>query len=150
MPRRIRRPKDKEEIFTKLVRSDYELNFLQLSHVFVLAACLGYYYDKSEEFKKSSEQIAWELFDKSEQDIMKAIALISKGDPSIILEENSDEMLTIIENYASGGLEVLNEKILKEEAHGAERLDALINLLVSPYEEAEEETPEDILKRFME
>ena len=144
--RRIRRPQSKDDVFNRLARSEDGHNFEQFTNIFILAACLGYYHNKSVPFEKTSEQIHWTAFTDKEQNIMKMIALISSPDASIVLKENEDKMLDIVENYASGGLEILEQEIINGEDRGAHKLDLLIELLFKPYMPSEKK---EVLKEMM-
>ena len=123
--RRVRRPIDKEELFKAL-------NFEQLSSVVVLAACLGYEKNKRTAFANTGETIRWETFSEDYQNMLKIIALAASQDTAILStdNDNGDAMLTIIEEYANGGLEILKEKIIDEEKKGLHRLDKFFELII--------------------
>ncbi len=149
MVRRVRRPKDKDHIFTEYWGNEKKLNFDRFGDIFTLAACLGYYHKESIPFEKTSEPIDWRFFREKAQDILKMLALVDTEDPAILLEENNEEMSTIIEGYANAGLKILDEKALKQEQAGKARVDSLLNLVYSPYEPGESRNPEDIIKELM-
>ena len=57
-------------------------------------------------------------------------------------------MLNIVEGYANRGLEILERKILASETAGADRLDKIIELLMSAYP-TEDDQEENIIKEIM-
>ena len=117
--------------------------------IFMLAECLGYSSDKGPiPFTKSLETIRWEDFDYEQQSMMKMVALAETEEPKILVEgeDQGDEMLIIVEGYVNRGLEILERKVLASETAGADRLDKIIELLVSAYENADEE---NMLKEIM-
>lgn len=114
MATRLRRAKDKEEIFKKLVNEE-DSPFLQFSHVFLMAACVGFMHKKREPLSSGGEQIPLTVFnDDADQAIMNAIAFAETSDLKILLstEEQIDRKIEIIEEYANGGISILKEKIL--------------------------------------
>lgn len=114
MPRRVRRPKDKEYIFKALIEGETDV-FETYKDVFMMAACIGYQHDKRVPFDSTAEQIAWTVFSgQTDLPIINAIALDATKDVSILLddEETFDRKLTIVEEYCNGGLEILKEKLL--------------------------------------
>ena len=149
--RRIKRPIDKEEVFLTLTKSETQPNFEYLKDVFMLAVCLGYA-SKEEPipFSKTSDAIPWEVFDYQQQCTMKIIALAETEDPKILVdgEDQGSEMLDIVEGYANRGLEILKRKILASESAGADRLDKIIELLMSPYK-IDDDQKENILRELM-
>lgn len=149
--RRVKRPADKEEVFVSLTKSETQPNFETYKDIFMLAACLGHSSGKEAiPFTKSSEAISWEVFGDMQQSMIKIIALAETEDPKILVEgdDQGDRMLNIVEGYANRGLEILERKILASETAGADRLDKIIELLMSAYP-SEDDQEENILKEIM-
>lgn len=71
---------------------------------------------------------------------MKMIAFASEKDHRILIEgdDKGDRMITIVEEFANKGLEVLEREVLDAEDRGEERLDALIELLLGAYHDEED------------
>ncbi|MFC1876241.1 DNA phosphorothioation-associated protein 4 [Thermodesulfobacteriota bacterium] len=147
--RRVRRPKEKDEVFDRLVKNENSLNFESMKDLFILAACIGYQSGEQKLFDKTSDQIRWEDFKQDHQNIMKMIAFAETKDHRILLEgeDKGDKMLKIVEHYANKGLEILENRIINSEDRGEERLDTLIELVLNEYEQKEADN--DILKSFI-
>ncbi|MDD3592711.1 MAG: DNA phosphorothioation-associated protein 4 [Sulfurovum sp.] len=114
MATRLKRGKDKEEIYKKLVNEE-DSPFLQFSHVFLMAACVGFMHGKKEDLIPGGEQIPWSVFsDDADQAIVNAIAFAETSDLNILLptEEQTDRKFEIIEKYANAGIRILKEKLL--------------------------------------
>ena len=129
MATRLKRGKDKEEIYKKLV-GDEDSPFLQFSHVFLMAACVGFLHGKKEDLVPGGEQIPWSVFnDDADQAIVNAIAFAETNDLNILLctEEQTDRKFDIIEKYANGGIRILKERLL--DAPG-KSLDNLVNMII--------------------
>lgn len=118
MPTRLRRAKDKEDIFQQLSdRTDKndESPFILLKDAFLMAACVGYLHGKKEELKAVGEQIPWSVFsDDADQAIVNAIAFAETSDLNVLLttEEQMERKFDIIEQYANGGIRILKERLL--------------------------------------
>ena len=128
MASRLRRAKDKEEIYKRLVNEE-DSPFLQFSHVFIMAASLGYLNGKCPDLSPGGEQISWSVFsDDADQAIINAIAFAATSELKLLLstEEQMDQKFELIEKYANGGITILKEKIL--DAPG-KPIDNLINLI---------------------
>ncbi len=108
MPRRVRRPKDKEELLTALVE---EGPFTTFREVLVFAAALGVASQRRVPFDQSSEPIPWEVFGNTAAPIMDMIAAVTSDEMDILADDRIDERLTIFEEYANGGLEIIRERL---------------------------------------
>jgi dnd system-associated protein 4 len=115
MPRRVRRPKDKETLF-KLLTTDGESKiFNTYKDLFMMAACIGYKYGRREPFEQTSEAIQWPVFnEQSDLPIINSIALMETRDVNILMndDETFDIKISIVEEYANGGLKLIQEKII--------------------------------------
>ena len=150
--RRIRRPKDKEKLFELLTKGEKEYNFEFFKDVFMLAACMGFEEGTPVPFSKSLEPIQWEIFSEDQRYMMKMIALADTQDHTILVEgdDDGDRMLRIVESYANRGLELIEKKINEETAKGVNRLDVIVEMLMSGYEGIEIQGDPDILEQIVE
>ena len=139
--RRIKRPKDKEDVFHALIEGD-EPVFETYKDLMIFSACLGYVEGSRKKLDKGSlEPIDFSVFSgEVDHAIFNMIALTETGEPKIF--ESQDEMFTIFEEYANAGLEILRRKII--DAPG-KILDNIIDYL---HRQKEEDTddPINILK----
>ncbi|EJV69665.1 MULTISPECIES: DNA phosphorothioation-associated protein 4 [Bacillus] len=115
--RRIRRPKDQEEMYKVLTDRD-ELGgiFSSFKDIFMLAGIVGFMNKKRKTFTSSLEQIHWNVFNsETDETVINAVALAETGDLTIINtdDEAFDRKITIYEEYAAGGLEYLYDKIME-------------------------------------
>ena len=129
MATRLKRAKDKEDIYQKLVKDDEAAPFEQLSHVFLMAACIGYMHGKKEELASSGEQIPWSVFSRTpDQAIVNAIAFAETNDLNILLstDKQTDKKFEIVEQYANAGIRILKERLLDSPG---DSLDNLVNMI---------------------
>ncbi|MGG0706533.1 DNA phosphorothioation-associated protein 4 [Bacillus paramobilis] len=115
--RRIRRPKDQEEMYKVLTDRD-ELGgiFSSFKDIFMLAGIVGFMNKKRKTFTSSLEQIHWNVFNsETDETVINAVALAETGDLTIINtdDEAFDRKIIIYEEYAAGGLEYLYDKIME-------------------------------------
>jgi dnd system-associated protein 4 len=150
--RRIRRPKDKEQLFEVLTKKEKEYNFEFYKDVFILAACMGYSEGNPMSFSKSSEPIQWETFNEDQRYMMKMIALAATKDHTVLIEgeDEGDRMLQIIEGYANRGLQIIEKKMKETSSKGINRLDSIIEMLMGGYEGVELEGEQDLLEQIVE
>jgi len=112
MVRRIRRPEDKEELLEALTNRGEGGVFLSYKDALVFAAALGYRYNKSVPFEKSSEAIDWSIFkDLRQNAFINMLALNEEKDLAILGGAEFDTRMKIFEYYANGGLEIIQEKV---------------------------------------
>lgn len=133
--RRVRRPTDKGELLTRLVDSN---PFSTFREALIFAAALGYSHDRRSGFDKSDEAIPWEVFSGAQgTELIDMIAATSDDDLEILGddEERSDQRLQLFEEYANGGLEVLQEHLAQE---ARPEVDVVLDLVLS----AREASPE--------
>ncbi|MGO4890398.1 DNA phosphorothioation-associated protein 4 [Anaerobacillus sp. MEB173] len=114
--RRIRRPKEQEDIYKSLTDSNEFGIFATYKDVFMLAGAVGFMEKKRKEFTGSAEGIPWNVFTlETDETIINAIALAETEDITILNDDNEkfDEKMKIFEEYAAGGLEIINNKIME-------------------------------------
>jgi dnd system-associated protein 4 len=108
--RRIKRPKDQEERYKKLIDSEEFGIFSTYKDVFMASGTVGFMEQKRIEFSSSAEGIPWSVFTlESDEAIINAISLIETEDISILSDDPDtfDKKIQIFEEYAAGGFEIL-------------------------------------------
>lgn len=140
----VRRPKQYEEMLRKLCQEDGKI-FLTYKDALVFAACLGFEEERKVSFDKSSEPVGMHIF-KGDYDaaIFNCIGLAETNDPSIMGVSREEEKIRIFEEYACGGLEIIENKIYK----AAGSWDQLLLGLVVAGERKSESLLEDITHVF--
>ena len=114
MPRRVRRPADKESLFKELTDGDDAI-FETYKDLMVCAACIGFSHGSRKPFDRSLEPIAWNIFNgQTDAAIVNAIALAEEKELDVLLETEDafDRKLTIFEEYANAGLEMIKQRVL--------------------------------------
>jgi dnd system-associated protein 4 len=113
--RRIRRPKNQEHIYKELTDTDEFGIFQSYKDLFMMAGVVGFIEKKRKSFEGSLEGINWNIFNlDTDETIINAIALTETQETSIINTQSSDDFndkITIFEEYAAGGAEVLYNKL---------------------------------------
>lgn len=127
MADRVRRPKQYDELL-RLLKEQTNI-FPTLKDAIVFAACLGLSRDKRVSFDKTSEPINMQTFgDEFDQMTIDVIGILaSDDDPMIMATERSDERVRIFEEYACGGLEIINHEVVQG---GADLEDGLVRLVL--------------------
>jgi dnd system-associated protein 4 len=111
MPRRVRRPRDKDELLTTLVE---EGPFTTFREALVFASALGVAAQRRVPFDQTSEPIPWEVFGNTAAPTMDMIAAVTSDEIDILADDRIDDRLTIFEEYANGGLEVIRERLAND------------------------------------
>ena len=132
MADRVRRPHQYDEFLTELTK-EKEV-FKTYKDALVFAACLGFSRDKRISFDKSSEPINIQVFSGTfDQMIMNTLAIGELDDPYVMSNGREDEKICIFEEYACGGLEILQDEI----GQGQIALDEGILTMIMQEEESE-------------
>jgi dnd system-associated protein 4 len=141
--RRVRRPKDKEKLVQRLV--DEDKVFETFRDTLAFAAALGYAKNTRTAFEQSSEPIPWSVFSGAGHEaLVNMISVMSTKDFAILSPGRFEERLLIFEEFANGGLHILNELVARAERQS---LDLVLDLIMDsegPRESGEE--PE--IKKF--
>ena len=143
--RRIKRPKDKEEVFEALVNSDDKI-FDSFKDLMVFAACVGYAFEQKVKLASGTlEAIDFSVF-KGECDeaLFNMIGLADTEDSLVLdnTEKRNDEKATYFEEYANAGLDMIRTKVM--EAPGR-YLQNLLDFMSEHWEDGSED-PVDIFK----
>lgn len=116
---RVRRPKEKEYLFNKLKESSKYVDgfFSTYKDILIFAAALGFKYTKRIPFNDSSEPISLSVFTKDNLYFIDILALGETKDINLLDWEDKntvEKKLTIFEEYANGGLNIMDRKIFTE------------------------------------
>jgi dnd system-associated protein 4 len=146
MPRRIKRPQDKENAYKQLTEGDYKV-FNTMKDVFLLAACIGFSEGERKSFEKVGGEIPWSVFrGDTDEPIIDSIAMSETNDVLYLLrdEETYDRKFKIVEEYSNYGMEVLYKRIIDSPGDPVDNLVALI-LEAEKSDNVEELKPSDFL-----
>ena len=115
MPRRVRRPASHDEILNKLTDKEKSGIFETYKDALLFAATLGAFKGKSKSFDKSSDPIDYGIFSRRSDNeaIIHLLAIYKYDNIEILSDENSDERVIILEEYANAGLEIIDKKLKK-------------------------------------
>jgi dnd system-associated protein 4 len=136
---RVFTSKEKSDLFMKLSKTKQKTQdgiFDNNKDLFLFAASLGYKDKKRRPLLKRDGEIPLSVFQKSRNNL-DFIDLIALGDTKdvYILDWDDDEMvdkkLIIIEEYANRGLEIIEEKLFKNNTSIYDNLLQLINTHLS-------------------
>jgi dnd system-associated protein 4 len=134
MIRRVRRPAQHEQLVKRLAGD--EGPFSTLAQVLTFAAGLGYAEGRREPFTNSAEQIDFDVFDRlGVGGLIDMLAATVHENLSILGPNHADERLTIFEEFANGGLEVIQSRLAQSKAD----LDSLLAIIL---ERESDVTPE--------
>lgn len=117
MYRRIRRPKDQEELYSKLTDQGEFGIFSTYKDIFMAAGVLGFMEKKRREFSTTLEGINWNIFNlETDETVINAVAISESGDPKLVNtdEDSFDIKLKIFEEYAAGGVEILYKRVMED------------------------------------
>lgn len=142
--RRIRRPKTQEHIYKELTDADEFGVFQSYKDLFMMSGVVGFIEKKRKSFEGSLEGISWNVFNlETDEALINAVALVDTKDPSIINTQSSedfDKKITIFEEYAAGGADVLYNK-LKD--HPRNAIDVLFEYIIN-MEQLRNDTERDV------
>lgn len=121
---RVRRPKQHDELLN-LMR-DKELGiFSTLKSALVFSAAVGFKEAKRIPFSDQGEPIAFSLFNEHhDRPFVFCLALTEHNDVTYLREEKFLEAISVFEEYASGGLEILSG--ILDKAHMKESIEAYL------------------------
>ena len=110
MADRVRRPLQYGDFLNELTRD--RLVFKTYKDALMFAACLGYSRGKRVPFDKTAEPINLHTFSgKFDEMVMNTLAVAELNDPYVMGEDREDEKIRIFEEYACGGLEILDHEL---------------------------------------
>jgi dnd system-associated protein 4 len=101
--------------------------FSTLAQILAFAAGLGYAEGRREPFTNSGEQIDFDVFDRLGVDgLIDMLAATEHEDVSILGSDHADERLTMFEEFANGGLGVIQSRLTQSKAD----LDSLLAIIL--------------------
>tara|TARA_R110001599_G_scaffold261569_1_gene461996 strand:+ start:19283 stop:19726 length:444 start_codon:yes stop_codon:yes gene_type:complete len=109
---RIRRPKTYESLMTKLCKGDHAV-FDTYADLLIFAAVLGQNRGESASFSQSAEPVALTIFGgQFDKTVMNTLAVAAcDNDPDIMSDQNVEAKIKIFEEYANGGLNILDTNL---------------------------------------
>lgn len=123
---RVRRPNQFDILLSDLVKEHKVFDTYKDALVF--AASLGFKRDHRVEFDKSSEPVHLSVFSgQFDQMVMNVLAIGESEDPLVMAKDRDEEKIKIFEEYACGGLEIIQNQVAK----GYTRFDQAILDLVT-------------------
>lgn len=147
MPRNICIDKVKEPVYKALAEGENAI-FGSYKDVFLLAACIGLCQGQKKPLEEAVESIELQAFGGPvEQSLLNAVALQDQKDLKILFsdEVSTDKCLSIIEDYANAGLELLAKRVLESPG---DPLDNLTGYVMAQYA-AENESKEESVTSVM-
>lgn len=125
LTRRVRRPKDKEKLTTRLVD---EKVFETYRDALAFAAALGYAKNTRRSFDQTAEPIPWSVFSGAGHEaLVNILSVMSTHDFEILSAERFDERLLAFEEFANGGLHILEERLARADRQS---LDVVLELVM--------------------
>lgn len=110
MAERVRRPERFKDFLTEITQE--KAVFQTYKDAMVFAACLGYSRGKRVSFEKTSEPINLQVFSgKFDEMVMNTIAIAELDDPYVMARNREVEKIKIFEEYACGGLEIMENEV---------------------------------------
>ena len=107
----VRRPKEYEKMLYDLCQSEKRI-FTSYKDALVFAASIGFDRKEIISFEKSSEPIKMHIFsDEFDVAFMNCIGLMETKDATIMGDAREQEKVTLFEQYAAAGLEVIRTQI---------------------------------------
>jgi dnd system-associated protein 4 len=130
MLRRIYRDPKNEDVYEKLCEVEGAV-FSQLKDLFLMSVSIGYKYGQRKKLSKRGKEFHWSVFSKMEQSILNAVALSESDqirilDDEYVVENEVDDKVTIIEEYANLGIEYIRSEVLDKGGNVIENLVAYL------------------------
>lgn len=123
--RRVKRPAHHEQLLKRLAGD--EGPFGTLAEVLTFAAGLGYAEGRREPLTASGEQIDFDVFQRlGAEGFIDMLAAAVHDDVTILSDEKGDDRLTVFEEYANGGLSILESRLAQTQAD----LDTLLGIVL--------------------
>ena len=105
-----------EDLTTKREHDDLA-PFKTMKDLFLLAALIGYRRGKRIPVEKRRNVFTWaQLSSQEDVPVLRAIAIAETGDVEVLT--NSDALLTIVEEYANGGMAEIQEQVAEMPGRG--------------------------------
>jgi len=125
MIRRVRRPAEHEQLMKRLTGD--EGPFSTLAEVLTFAAGLGYAEGRREPFTAVGDAIDFDVFQRlGVEGFIDMLAAAVHEDVTILGPDQSDARLMVFEEFANGGLDVIQSRIAQTKAD----LDSLLTIIL--------------------
>lgn len=145
--RDIRRPDEREAIVERLTNGDFSETgapiFATIMELLIFAAAVGLREERRVAVPAGSRGIPVRIFENNQNEgFLFLIGLAVVGDAEILSDEREDEIARIFEEYAAGGLEVIEDWI-SQNPHDPSGLETLLARLQDavPAQEQPTENP---------
>lgn len=114
--RDVRRPREMSDLLSEL--TDGGRPFPTMRDALVFAAALGWARGKRVPFENSAEPIRWGTMTNryGTEDLVNMLATSATKDPEILAAGRESERLQIFEEYANGGLQVIEHLVREQPA----------------------------------
>lgn len=148
MAPRFSPPKDKSDLIKSLAESGSPFN--EYRDVLFFAAVVGWQHQRRVPLKARGETIRWEVFrNRTGTELITDMIAVAcaPNDPSILAPDRLDERVSMLEEYANGGLDLLAERIAKAGAVSLETL--FIRMIQEALAETGDETPTDLADEIL-
>ncbi|KAB7707126.1 DNA phosphorothioation-associated protein 4 [Bacillus aerolatus] len=148
---RIRRPEEQEHIYKAMTDKKEFGIFDTYKDYFMLSLAVGFLEGKRKSFSKSLELIHWNVFNEdTDESLMNLITYLETHDFKVLYGTDQGlikQKITIIEEYAAAGAEILYEKIMKDPTQTSE---VLINYLLKfqDYKSTQVNEPSRLIERL--
>ncbi|WP_166027216.1 DNA phosphorothioation-associated protein 4 [Streptomyces chilikensis] len=147
---RVRRPKDKETLIQQLL-AEHDGIFASMAEVLLFAAALGWSRgdDGRVPLKAHGEPIRFDVFKKmatAEAFIESLAVMVSPGDTEILSDSRALDRVRIFEEYANGGLAILQGELNTSRSPVAETLIDLVRDACVADRDRTSKVPSDIRK----
>lgn len=110
MRRRIRRAEDKAPLLKTLTEN--QRPFATMANALVFAAGLGHLEGRRIPLGKEAEAIPWEVFvNIGAQTFIDMLAGVVADETDILSDERQNDRLDIFEEYANGGLQIIQDRL---------------------------------------
>jgi len=129
-PDRLYVEKSVYEEFNRLAQKDSPLSSKQAKHIFMLAMALGFKNELRSRIETKKELVRLEYVHDNEKSVINALAVHEEG-LAVLLDKN--RVYRIAEEYASGGIKLLNEMVFSKK--GGSFIKKLESDLLQEYEE---------------
>jgi len=86
-----------------------------MKQVFMYALGIGFRNHKRVQLKKRTAVIPYSAFSDADRSIIKAVAIAEKNSIDVLFGENVQEMFEIAEEYANGGIDLLDYQVFGPE-----------------------------------
>lgn len=148
MSGRFSRPKDKADLLDELVGD--ESPFSEYRDALFFASVVGWREERRVPLAGRGEAIRWDVMTNrfATEDVVDMIAAAEEPDDKDLLSaDRSNDRIAILEEYANGGLEVIQERLA---ARGAVPLRTVMIEIVQDYlDDGESEEHQDLKSRIL-